>query len=242
VDAPTRNFTWQHWSSGAVHSKIAGREYCASVRVTVARTSLLLGRADGHSASSASQLPRGGEDAQRSDSGRGSPGAAGGFPACDGAGGRLPASWRSLAWGENSLAPVWGCEVPKLTPAQAAEVAALPSWDEMTEQQRQEADRVHAEVNGFVFCEPRAQERAGQASKRGRSPIAIRSRQARSRRCPRAADGGVDSSDDGGDPEAAAPLRVWTLDGAVSDGQLTLSVQNVRVCAPGPAECEVSPS
>jgi hypothetical protein len=37
--------------------------------------------------------------------------------------------------------------VPKLTRAQADECAALPSWDEMTEQQRQEADRVHAEVN-----------------------------------------------------------------------------------------------
>jgi hypothetical protein len=140
-------------------------------------------------------------------------------------------------------APVRRCDVPKLTQAQAAEVAALPSWDEMTEQQRQEAERVHAEVNGFLFCEPRAQTTAAPAPKRRRSPAATRSRQSRSRARTRAADGDDDADDaDGDNPEAAAPLGVWTLDGAISDGQLTISVQIVKVCAPGSVECGASPS
>src|SRR3974390_2381966 len=107
--------------------------------------------------------------------------------------------------------PVRRCDVPKLTKAQAEACAATPSWDEMTEQQRQEADRGHAEGNGFVYDGPGAQERAAQDPKRRRSPAASRSRQARSRRRTRAADADGDKADgDSGDGEDA--------DGGDADG------------------------
>jgi hypothetical protein len=133
--------------------------------------------------------------------------------------------------------------VAKLTPAQAAEVAKTGSLDDLTEQERPELDRLEAELWEHAFYERLAQTTAAPPPKPRRSPAATRSRQARSRRRPRRDAGTANSDDDGADPEAAAPLGVWTLDGAVADGQLRISVQDVKVCAPEcAAEREVSPS
>jgi hypothetical protein len=133
--------------------------------------------------------------------------------------------------------------VHKLTQSQAAECAKTGSREDLTEQERQKLDRLESELWEHAFYGRLVQTTAAQAPQRRRSPAATRSRQARSRRRLRRADGGVDSDDDGADPEAAAPLGVWTLDGAVADGQLRISVQDVKVCAPEcAAEREVSPS
>ena len=133
----------------------------------------------------------------------------------------MRASWRSLAWGEAPRAPPRGCDVPKLTQAHVEEMAAQPSWDDLTEQERQAVDRLQAELNDYVFNERLARESVARAPRQRRGPTATRSRQSRSRRRPRAADGdGGDESDaDGGDDadgdaHAHSAALQWLRDGS----------------------------
>ena len=57
-----------------------------------------------------------------------------------------------------------------MTKAQAEKIAAQRSPDDLTDQERQELDRLQAELDDYVLNERLALARAGQVSKRRRSP------------------------------------------------------------------------